>query len=108
MILKTLKKYGYNVIESHDGAQALALWQELNQPVDLLVTDMVMPGNVSGQQLAAQLLAKKPNLKVIYISGYSIDLIQSSYKLHEGLNYLPKPFLPTHLALAVRKCLDQQ
>ena len=106
LMIKTLQQYGYHVIESHDGAHALTLWESKTQPVDLLITDMVMPGHISGHQLANQLLIQKPELKIIYISGYSIDLIQSTEKLIEGYNYLPKPFLPASLAMAVRKRLD--
>jgi DNA-binding NtrC family response regulator len=72
----------------------------------MLLTDMVMPVGLSGQELAEKFVAQKPGLKVIYISGYSLQAAGSGLAVLDGLNFLQKPFDATRLALAVRQCLD--
>ncbi|HYR57878.1 MAG TPA: response regulator [Chthoniobacteraceae bacterium] len=71
----------------------IAVWDRNAADIELLLTDMVMPGSANGLQLSRELLARKPELKVIYTSGYSSDLFGSDVKLREGVNYLPKPYL---------------
>jgi FixJ family two-component response regulator len=68
---------------------------------------MVMPDGLSGRDLAKQLLAQKPGLKVIYTSGYSLEVIHSGCAWKEGLNFLQKPYNPETLARMVRECLDR-
>ena len=101
-----LEQLGYRVIEAGNGTEALAAWTAEPQGIDLLVTDMVMPGGMTGRDLAQQLLAMKPSLKVVYTTGYSLDLTAHPLALKEGINFLPKPFGPSKLAQTVRNCLD--
>ena len=77
-----------------------------NRPVDLLLTDMVMPGGVMGSELAERLSNRSPNLKVIYTSGYSPGMAGKDASLLEGRNFLPKPYSVGKLAQFVRECLD--
>ena len=74
--------------------------------MDLLVTDMVMPGGIMGGELAERLSTQCPRLKVIYTSGYSPGLVGPGVSLMEGRNFLPKPYSLGKLAQFVRECLD--
>jgi two-component system, cell cycle sensor histidine kinase and response regulator CckA len=103
IIKGSLEKYGYEVLEAGNGLEALALWHAQHERVTLLLTDMVMPVGISGQELAEKLTAQKPALKVIYISGYSLQVAGRGL---EGVNFLQKPFDGARLAFAVRHCLD--
>ena len=102
-----LQNFGYRVLEAASGPDALAIWAEAGTPIDLLLTDLVMPGGMSGKDLAHHLLLKKPDLKVLFTSGYSVDLVQSDIPLKEGHNFIPKPFSTSTLASSVRNRLDR-
>jgi len=106
MVVQVLKIQGYTVLEASSGRQALEVWEHANRPVDLLLTDMVMPGGIMGSELAERLLIQSPNLKVIYTSGYSPGMAGKDASLLEGRNFLPKPYSIGKLAQFVRKCLD--
>jgi len=67
---------------------------------------MVMPGKMSGRELAQMLQAEDPGLKVIYTTGYSPDALKMENALKEGVNFIPKPYVPEKLAQIVRRCLD--
>jgi PAS domain S-box-containing protein len=101
-----LRKRGYQVIEAGSATEALKRWEELKGNVDLLFTDIIMPGGVSGKELAEQLLQRRPTLRVIYTTGYSTDLIGQQLKLESGKNYLEKPYSIVDLAAVVRRRLD--
>jgi two-component system cell cycle sensor histidine kinase/response regulator CckA len=92
LVKEILIHHHYRVIEAADGEEALALANEYRTEIVLLLTDMVMPRGVSGRELAARLLHSRPDLKVIYTSGYSPELFDSNLALEEGVNYLPKPY----------------
>jgi two-component system cell cycle sensor histidine kinase/response regulator CckA len=98
-----LKRLGHQVVVAQDGQEALSLWPQYRGKVDLLLTDMVMPGGMTGRELADHLLREKPQMHVIYSSGYSMDLSNSGMKLVEGVNYLLKPYDATTLARVVQK-----
>ncbi len=106
LAVHALKHYGYRVIEAPNGVAALEIWRQQGGAVDLLLTDMVMPEGVSGRQLAEQLRAEKPGLKVIYMSGYPRETAGQGLHLREGVNFLQKPFANAKLAQTVRDCLD--
>jgi two-component system, cell cycle sensor histidine kinase and response regulator CckA len=91
---------------SKHAAAALELWKAHAEEVDLLLTDIVMPGEMSGVDLARELLARKPKLKVIYTSGYSAELLASDIALEDGINYLPKPYLSSKLVAMVHAALE--
>ena len=102
-----LRRLGYEVLEAATGAEALAVWGQHRARVAVLITDVVMPGGLSGIELAAHLLAESPGLRVILASGYSEELAESAGRSIVGLTYLAKPFGPLALARAVRARLDQ-
>jgi PAS domain S-box-containing protein len=106
LIANLLTRLGYVVHEARTGPAALDVWRRHVGEINLLLTDMVMPGGMSGQDLAARLCAEKPSLKVLLVSGYSADLAGKRIPLREGVNFLTKPFQPRVLAEAVRSALD--
>ncbi len=87
-----LRHCGCEVIEAGDVRDGYARWSENKERIDLLVTDVVMPGGATGHDLARQLLEERPDLRVIYSSGYSADLFQQGSSLVPGRNFLPKPY----------------
>jgi two-component system cell cycle sensor histidine kinase/response regulator CckA len=101
-----LSRAGYKIHEAASGADALKLWSALRDEIDLLITDMVMPDGVSGKELAEKLRAEKPDLKIIYCSGYSDDMLGKNSPVRSDSNFLEKPFQPKKLLQRVRDCLD--
>ena len=98
---------GYRVLCAAAGAEALQLWQAHRHEIDLLVTDLVMPGGINGRELAERLLPDQPKMPVIYMSGYSHEVAGKDLALVEGRNYLAKPFDVAKLAATVRSNLDR-
>ncbi len=106
LVARVLQKYGYKIWQATSGNDALGVWQEHKADISLLLTDLVMPGNMNGHELAEKLRAEQPGLKVIFTSGYSADIVGKNFKLDPELNFLQKPYHPQTLALTVRRCLD--
>ena len=104
LFVTTLQSYGYRVLTESSGVNALRAWPSHRDQIDLLLTDIVMPGGVSGWELAKELQAEKPDLKVVYVSGHSTDF----NNLDSGIRLLPKPFDSQTLAGAVRASLDEE
>jgi len=102
---RMLERHGYTVLEAPDGETALRIAAKHHGPLDLLLTDVVMPG-LGGRQLAMQLVARRPTLRVLYMSGYTDDAIVHHGILQPGIAYLQKPFTPDILAGKVRAVLD--
>src|SRR5262249_35947741 len=100
-----LETYGYNVLSAADGEEALRLAQRQKGKLDLLLTDVVMPG-ISGCELAATLRKRQPNLKVLFLSGYTEEDIVSRGILSDGSAFLHKPFSPASLVAKIRHVLD--
>jgi signal transduction histidine kinase len=94
---------GYKVLDAEQSAEAFKMWESHENEIDLLLTDMVLPGGMTGRELALQLQQLKPGLKVIYTTGYSQDLIETE---GEEVNFLQKPYPPETLMQSVRACLD--
>ncbi len=103
----TLSRRGYHVLEAANGVQALDLWGKHQQRIALLVTDLVMPAGLSGQELAGRLQQEKPQLKVIFTSGYSAETAGGQIFLKPDENFLQKPFPLDHFLENVRRCLDE-
>jgi PAS domain S-box-containing protein len=103
---RTLEHYGYRVLEADSASRALELWNAEAGGVDLLLTDLIMPG-ASGWQLAAELLARAPRLRVIFATGYSPELFQRHVRLGPGRTVLQKPYTGAELAACVRRSLDE-
>ena len=99
-----LTSYGYKVIVTQDPAHAQSI-AETGLPIQLVLTDVVMPA-MSGRELVQKLTAKYPHLRVLYMSGYTDDIITSGGVLEPGLAFLQKPFTPATLAQKVRDVLD--
>jgi PAS domain S-box-containing protein len=106
LVSSLLSSYGYRILQADSGLKALEIWRGCKEKVDLVLTDLVMPDRVNGRELAERLWAERPDLKVIFTSGYSADVVGGDFVLRSGLNYLQKPYHPYKLALAVRDCLD--
>ncbi len=106
LVVSILELCGYRVYQAGTGVEAIKVWRQHKEEIDLLLTDMVMPQGISGRQLAQQLQAENPNLKVIFTSGYSPGIAGKDIAILEGFNFLPKPYPPGRLAQVVRECLD--
>jgi signal transduction histidine kinase len=103
--VEILEGRGYTVLAAGDASEALATVAAHSQPIDLMITDVVMPG-LSGGQLAERLAAERPDLKVVYISGYPEDAIAHHGVLSPEKVFLQKPFSPAALLDKVREVLD--
>ncbi|MGQ0650448.1 MAG: response regulator [Gemmatimonadaceae bacterium] len=102
---RALERFGYTIVEAPDGQTALALAARYPSDVDLLITDAVRPV-LSGRELAARLRDVRPDLRVIYMSGYADDALLRRGDLEPWATYLQKPFTPEALARRVRELLD--
>jgi nitrogen-specific signal transduction histidine kinase/ActR/RegA family two-component response regulator len=105
LVVEVLTSYNYKVIEAENGDAAIERWPQFKEEVDLLLTDMVMPGEANGLAVARHCKSSKPDLKVIYTSGYSSELFGSDVQLEDGVNYLPKPYFCGKLTAIIRKAL---
>jgi PAS domain S-box-containing protein len=105
-VRKALSQLGYRVLETINGNEALEVWKQHRHEIHLLLTDLVMPGGMTGKDLAGRLLKENPELKVIYASGYSAEVAGKDFPLEEGVNFLAKPFQARKLAQTIRQNLD--
>ncbi len=105
LVREILQAARYSVLEAANGAEALALCEKHPGPIHLLVTDLVMPG-MSGRELARFLVPLRRGMKVLYMSGYSVDTLFEGGVPEAGSAFLQKPFTPTTLARQVRELLD--
>ncbi len=106
LVRRTLESYGYTVLHAGSPERALRAMQEGEANVDLLLTDVVMPG-MNGRELATRLRALDPTLRVLFMSGYSSDVAADRGLLPAGVPLIAKPFSPAALAEHVRQVLDQ-
>lgn len=106
LVRATLQRQGYRVFTAGSGLEALEDWTNRLHQIDLLLTDMVMPDGVTGVELAEKMLAKKPELKTIYMSGYSSEINGHDQVVSNDVCFLAKPFGPQMLTELVRECLD--
>jgi signal transduction histidine kinase len=101
-----LQRHGYRVLEAASGVEALPVWEQHSAEIQLVLTDMVMPGGVSGRELGEQLRARKPELKIIYTSGYSPDAFRGDLGRNAGESFLAKPYHTDDLMRTLRRTLD--
>jgi CheY-like chemotaxis protein len=101
-----LSERGYSVIEAQNPEDAVRLARKHGAEIHLLLTDVVMPG-MSGHDLAKRLTAQHPNLRVLYMSGYTYNVFAENGTLEDGISFLQKPFTPKALAQRVREALDR-
>ena len=92
-----LSSLGYHVLSAANGHEALEIWATRRHEIDLLLTDVVMPESISGRELAHTLMIDKPDLKIIFTSGYSPELIGPEFEQEKGHGFLAKPYLTDHL-----------
>jgi two-component system cell cycle sensor histidine kinase/response regulator CckA len=100
-----LGQYNYNILTASSAAEALQVWDQNQGHVDLLLTDVVMPGGMSGRELAAELKKRKPGLKVILTSGFNAAMMAREPRAGDT-TFLPKPYLPDTAAKLIRETLD--
>jgi CheY-like chemotaxis protein len=103
---RILAQTGYRVVKARQAEEAIEVCRHIDGDLDLLVTDVIMPGGLSGKDLAARLTEMIPSLRVLFISGYTDDAIAHHGVLDEGVNFLPKPFTVDSLRRKVREVLD--
>jgi two-component system cell cycle sensor histidine kinase/response regulator CckA len=106
LIQTVLTEKGYDVIPSLDPQHAEKVSAQFQGEIHLLLTDMVMPG-ISGRELAERISAKRRDIRVLFMSGYTDNVITSGGMLEEGLAFLQKPFSPAALVQKVREVLSQ-
>ncbi|MHA1598434.1 MAG: response regulator, partial [Alphaproteobacteria bacterium] len=102
---RALRNKGYRVLEACDGEQALDVINSADGPIDLIISDVVMPG-MDGHTLVKLLRHEQPNLKIILMSGYSEDVFAEDIEADSGIEFLAKPFSLKDLAGKVKDVLD--
>lgn len=102
--VRVLARLGYSVLEAADARQALELREERRGDVHLVLTDLIMPG-MSGRELARQVRARYPDVKVLFASGYSDDSVVRDGLLKDLSDFLAKPYLVAELGRKVRQVL---
>ncbi len=107
MTAKALKELGYQVQTAADAKEALDYWATFDRQVDLVLTDMVMPGDMNGLDLADRLRSESPEVRVVLMSGYSPSLAAGDQLARRpGVSFLPKPLDYQLLARTVREALE--
>ena len=106
MICEFLTRAGYTVLEAGNGAEAMAALERFGRPIDILVTDVILP-KIRGPELAQKLLEKFPDLKVVYISGYTGSSLVRDGILEAGTILVQKPFKLQDLARVIRETLSR-
>jgi PAS domain S-box-containing protein len=107
-VSEALITLGYRVLSAANGRDALGVWAKYKEEIDLLLTDVVMPESISGRQLAHTLVMEKPDLRVIFTSGYSSELFGSEFESEKNHIFLAKPYLPDRLAQTVASHLQSR
>jgi signal transduction histidine kinase/ActR/RegA family two-component response regulator len=106
LVARVLGGLGYTVLTAADAEEVLEILTGREAPIDLLLSDVVLPGGIQGNDMAAGLLSARPGLLVLFMSGYARDATIHDRHLDEGANFLQKPFTPSELAAKVREVLD--
>jgi len=104
VVQAALNREGFEVLQALNGDAAIELFESLHRPIDLLLTDVVMPG-MSGPMVVDRLLAMQPSLPVLFMSGYDDRQVVQRYVLKEGFSLLPKPFTLETLSQKVHEML---
>ncbi len=107
-VTTTLSRLGYHLLEASSVAEALEVWEEHRAEIALVLTDLIMPGGMTGKDLAEKIAARGAKQKFIFASGYSADITGDDFVLEEGVNFLAKPFDAIQLAQTIRNQLDRR
>ncbi len=102
-----LEERGYRILEASSGKEALDVWNQRANEIDLLLTDIVMPNGISGADLVERLLASRTRLKVVFTSGYTANEVNQKMLARTRASFLTKPYTHAELAKTVRDCLDR-
>jgi DNA-binding NtrC family response regulator len=105
LMQRALRARGYTVLDAPTTAEAIATAQRYDAPIDLLVSDVVMPG-LNGPDLAQRIIQFRPQIGLLYVSGFTNNLPIRSDSISSRAAFLPKPFTAQVLASRVRECLD--
>jgi len=105
---RCLSGLGYRLLEAASGAAALRIWHEHRGEINLLLSDLIMPGGMTGRELGERLQEDDPKLKLVFVSGYSADIFKGDITPRQGVKFLAKPFAAQALAETVRACLDEK
>ena len=107
LMVRVLEDLGYIALAARDGADAVRIEEAHTGAIDLLLSDVIMPG-LNGPDLAQRLLSRRPSLKVLYVSGFTSHLATRLGTIGGRAGFLQKPFTPDRLAAKVREVLDAQ
>jgi two-component system, cell cycle sensor histidine kinase and response regulator CckA len=107
VLVRTLEKYGYRVLEASNGIQAVKKAWDYKDTIHLLLTDTIMP-KMNGKELADELKKSRPKMKVVFVSGYPREVLSQQGVLHAGIHLIQKPFELEDLAREIRKILDEK
>ena len=105
-VVKILTRLGYFVVSAEDGHEAIDVLCAGGFQPDLLLTDIMLPGNMNGHEVSEEVLQLIPDCNIVYMSGYSADTLSNSKLLPAGCERLSKPFSSAVLAKTIRKSLD--
>ena len=105
LIKRSLDKFGYKVLAAETSSEALNLESDCNEEIALLITDVIMP-EINGWDLANRLRSNRPNMKCLYMSGYTADVIANQGALEENVNFIQKPFSIKNLIAKVHEALN--
>jgi len=106
MALQILEGFGYRHLQAGSGPEAMEVWKTRAADIDLVLTDMVMPGSMSGRDLAKQLIAQRAGLPVVIASGYSMEDISDELSGNKNISFVQKPYTLDTLARTIRTALD--
>jgi CheY-like chemotaxis protein len=104
---RVLEREGYQVLEASSAVAALEVWTARRAEIALVLTDMVMPGGMGGREMGERMLADRPDLPIVYSSGYTDDVLGDVSTLRGNARMLDKPYEPVALVRAVRGCLER-
>jgi CheY-like chemotaxis protein len=103
-VITQISRFGYRTLAASNAAEGLAIINDAER-IDLLFTDVIIPGGMNGRQLATEAVKRRPGLKVLYTSGYTENAIVHHGRLDAGVLLLPKPYLSSDLARMIRMAL---
>jgi len=106
LVTRFLTMSGFKILAAESAHAAQMVWAEHKNQIDLLLTDVVMPGGMSGPDLAEKLQEEHPMLRVLFTSGYNVELLYAEGCLESGIHFVQKPYRPDQLLAAVRAVLE--